>query len=121
MLSEGAASLLPDQVRPAFVWDLRLDADGEGTGAEVYRAMVRSTDRLDYEGVQKAVDARHGRRAADAAQGGRGASGSSSSARRGGASLPMPEQEVDEDEHGPLPARLPAAASPPRTGTPRSP
>ena len=30
-LSEGAASLLPDQVRPAFVWDLRLAADGERT------------------------------------------------------------------------------------------
>ncbi len=28
VLGEGAASLLPDQVRPAFVWDLRLGADG---------------------------------------------------------------------------------------------
>ena len=28
MLTEAAASLLPDAVRPAFVWDLRLDGDG---------------------------------------------------------------------------------------------
>ena len=29
-LSEDAASLLPGEARPAFVWDLRLDADGQG-------------------------------------------------------------------------------------------
>ena len=56
MLSEGAASLLAGETRPAFVWDMRLKADGEGTDVEVYRAMVRSTDRLDYEGVQKSID-----------------------------------------------------------------
>jgi exoribonuclease R len=56
VLSEGAASLLPGERRPAFVWDMRLKADGEGTDVSIYRAMVRSTDRLDYEGVQKAID-----------------------------------------------------------------
>ena len=56
VLSEGAASLLPGQVRPAFVWDLRLDADGEETSAEVYRALVRSVERFDYAGVQELVD-----------------------------------------------------------------
>jgi exoribonuclease R len=56
VLSEGAASLLAGETRPAFVWDLRLNGDGDGTGAHVYLAMVKSTDRLDYEGVQKAID-----------------------------------------------------------------
>ena len=30
VLSEGAASLLPGEVRPALVWELTLDASGEG-------------------------------------------------------------------------------------------
>jgi exoribonuclease R len=55
-LSEGAASLLPGEVRPAFVWDIALAADGEGTDVSVYRAMVRSVRRYDYEQVQRAVD-----------------------------------------------------------------
>jgi len=99
VLSEGAASLLAGETRPAFVWDLRLKADGEGTDAEVYRAMVRSTDRLDYEGVQKAID--------DGSADERllllkevGQKRVELERRRGGASLPMPEQEVNEDAQG---------------------
>ena len=57
VLSEAAASLLPDAVRPAFVWDLRLDGEGVLTSAEVHGAMVRSVERLDYASVQTAVDA----------------------------------------------------------------
>ncbi|MGB8634978.1 MAG: RNB domain-containing ribonuclease, partial [Rhodanobacteraceae bacterium] len=30
VLSEGAASLLPDQVRPCLLWQIDLDASGEG-------------------------------------------------------------------------------------------
>ena len=41
-LSEGAASLLPDQVRPAVLWTIDLDADGEQTAVDVRRALVRS-------------------------------------------------------------------------------
>ncbi|NHA70248.1 RNB domain-containing ribonuclease [Phycicoccus flavus] len=99
VLSEAAASLLPDQVRPAFVWDLRLDADGVLTGAEVRRALVRSRARLDYATVQRQVDDGTAdeillllrevgeRRIAQ-------------ERARGGASLPMPEQEVTEREDG---------------------
>jgi exoribonuclease R len=99
VLSEGAASLLAGETRPAFVWDMRLKADGEGTDAEVYRAMVRSTDRLDYAGVQKAID--------DGSADERllllkevGQKRIEFERRRGGASLPMPEQEVNEDDQG---------------------
>ncbi len=92
-LSEDAASLLPGEARPAFVWDLRLDADGQGLAADVYRAMVRSVERMDYEGVQAAVDGgtdderllllrEVGERRIALEQ------------ARGGANLPMPEQEV---------------------------
>ena len=55
VLSEDAASLLAGQTRPAFVWDMVLQADGEGTEVSLYRALVKSTDRLDYEGVQRAI------------------------------------------------------------------
>ncbi|MFQ6173219.1 RNB domain-containing ribonuclease [Oryzobacter sp. R7] len=99
VLSEGAASLLPGTVRPAFVWDLRLDGAGAIASAEVYRAMVRSVERLDYATVQAAVDAGTdderfvlleevgGRRLAQ-------------EKARGGASLPMPEQQVTEGPDG---------------------
>ena len=70
--------------------------------------MVRSVERLDYERRAGGGRRRHRRRAAAAAARGRRAAGSPSSAARGGASLPMPEQEVD-DATTALPARLPAA------------
>ncbi|HBO54083.1 MAG TPA: ribonuclease II, partial [Janibacter terrae] len=53
VLSEGAASLLPEETRPAYVWDIRLDARGEHTAAEVRPALVRSVDRLEYTAVQE--------------------------------------------------------------------
>ena len=110
-LGENAASLLPDQVRPAFVWDMQLDADGEGTSVDVYRAMVSSKKRLDYAQVQAAVDNASadeclillkevGERRLIMEQ------------ARGGASLPMPEQEVslDKDGHYVLAFRPPVPA-----------
>lgn len=93
-LSEGAASLLPDQVRPAFLWTIELDAAGTQVSARVERARVRSTARLDYAGVQAQLDS--------------GTAGPmlellrdvgglllQQEAARGGVSLPMPEQVVD--------------------------
>ena len=57
VLSEGAASLLPGQVRPAVLWTIALAADGSVRSADVVRARVRSTAQLDYVGVQAALDA----------------------------------------------------------------
>jgi exoribonuclease R len=96
-LSEGAASLLPGQVRPAYVWDIRLDGDGEDVSVDLNLAMVRSVERLDYAQVQQGVEV--------------GADGAPPDPRfallkeigekrirleqeRGGASLPIPQQEV---------------------------
>lgn len=96
-LGEGAASLLPDQVRPAYVWDLRLDADGETDSEEVYRATVRSRDRLDYRQVQVAVDAGTGDERLSLLKE-VGELRIALERERGGASLPLPEQEVRVDD-----------------------
>ena len=94
VLSEGSASLLPDQVRPAFVWTLRLDATGELTDATVQRARVRSRERLDYAAVQAGLaSAPPGSTLAVLEVVGR--LRMDQEVRRGGVSLPMPSQEVD--------------------------
>ncbi|MCU1692851.1 MAG: ribonuclease [Frankiales bacterium] len=55
-LSEGAASLLPEQVRPALVWTLVLGADGEPRSTRVERALVRSRRQLSYPEAQAEID-----------------------------------------------------------------
>ena len=57
VLSEDRASLLPDQIRPALVWELLLDGEGELTGTHVARAKVRSRRKLAYPEVQSDIDA----------------------------------------------------------------
>jgi exoribonuclease R len=96
VLSEGAASLLPDANRPALLWTIKVDADGEGTDVDVVRALVRSRAKLDYAGVQKALDDG----TADEVftlLGEVGELRKRREAARGGVSLPLPEQEIDID------------------------
>ena len=64
-IGEGAASLLPDQIRPALVWTIDLDADGRQTAVDVKRAVVRSVSRLNYSQAQQLIDAGTGAGAAD--------------------------------------------------------
>lgn len=99
VLSEGAASLLPHRVRPAFVWDLRLDADGRVTSTSLHRAMVRSVSRLDYRTVQADLDTG---RADEQVRLLRevGERRIRREHERGGADLPLPEQEVTVDADG---------------------
>ena len=99
VLSEGAASLLPAQLRPALLWTIDLDARGEQVKVDVARARVRSRAQLDYTGAQQQLD-----------QGSAGPVllllkevGQLRLARereRGGVSLPLPEQEVVVGEQG---------------------
>ena len=56
VLSEGAASLLPDQLRPAVLWTIDLDSDGEPVRVDLRRARVRSRAQLDYPAVQAQAD-----------------------------------------------------------------
>ncbi|GAA1167673.1 RNB domain-containing ribonuclease [Ornithinimicrobium humiphilum] len=104
-LSEGAASLLPDVVRPAYVWDVHLAADGRREGADLYRALVRSRRRYTYEEVQQLVDSGEAEESLLLLKE-VGELRMQREADRGGASLPMPEQEVEVDEAGTYRLRL---------------
>lgn len=94
-LSEGAASLLPGQERPAVLWTLDLDRDGEQTDVAVARAVVRSRDRLTYAEAQRLIDSgRADERLQLLAE--VGERRKEIEVDRGGVSLPIPEQEVEE-------------------------
>lgn len=54
-LSQGAASLLPGQLRPAVLWQMTLDAQGLPTNTVVRNARVRSEAQLDYAGLQHMI------------------------------------------------------------------
>ena len=56
VLSGGAASLLPQEDRSAYLWRITLDAQGMPTAATVSRALVRSRAKLSYAQVQDVVD-----------------------------------------------------------------
>lgn len=93
VLSEGAASLLPDEDRPAVLWTIGLDADGEITSSSVTRATVRSRARLTYGEVQGQLDAGTASDSlsllADV-----GRLRQERERDRGGVSLEVPEQEI---------------------------
>jgi exoribonuclease R len=56
-LSEGAASLLPGQERPAVLWTIDLDQRGEVADVAVERATVRNRRALAYDDAQEHLDA----------------------------------------------------------------
>jgi exoribonuclease R len=57
VLSEGAASLLPGEVRAAALWTVHLDADAGVRSVDLRRARVRSRAQLAYPDVQAQADA----------------------------------------------------------------
>ncbi len=117
VLSEGAASLLPDQVRPALLWTIKVDDTGEGVDVKVERALVRSRAQLTYEGVQADLDAGRASELVGLLQE-VGELRLQREAARGGVSLPLPEQElVEKDGHWELEFRRLTGS---RTGTRRS-
>lgn len=95
VLSEGAASLLPDQTCPAVLWTIDLDADGRPTATEVRRALVRSRAKLDYESVQKQLDAGTAEEPLALLKD-IGLLREQQEVARGGISLNVPEQEIAE-------------------------
>ena len=99
VLSEGAASLLPGQVRPALLWTFRLDARGRMTDAEVERALVRSRAQLSYVEAQAEIDGGSPRETL-ALLAVVGPLREQREADRGGASLQIPEQEVAHEPAG---------------------
>src|SRR5690606_5662519 len=98
-LSEGAASLLPGEDRPALLWRIDLDAEGEVRRSDLRRAVVRSRAQLTYREVQAAVDGGTD----DPTLRGLAAVGErrlALEAARGGVSLDLPAQEVVQQPDG---------------------
>jgi exoribonuclease R len=93
-ISEGGGSLLPDQLRPALLWTITCDGEGDGTDVEVVRARVRSRAQLDYPGAQRQIDAGTAEESLMLLKE-LGELRLKREQARGGVSLPLPEQEVD--------------------------
>lgn len=98
ILSEGAASLLPGQVRGAFVWAFELDAEAKVTAASVARARVKSTRQCAYDEIQAELDAGTGSEAVMLLKE-VGQKRIALEQARGGANLNRPDQEVSETDH----------------------
>ncbi|MFE7420736.1 RNB domain-containing ribonuclease [Rhodococcus sp. NPDC057529] len=95
-LSEGSASLLPGEDRPAVVWRIELDESAEPLSCTVFRATVRSVARLEYAGVQ--ADAEAGRlHPSIASLPEFGRLRTAAAVARGAIELRLPEQEVVPD------------------------
>lgn len=117
-LSSGAASLLPGQVCPAYVWAIVLDEEGATLASRVDRALVRSRAKLSYDDVNAALGTTPatGDDTANTTQSGSttplpqdapadlpdllravGEARLRREAARGGVSLEVPEQEIERD------------------------
>ncbi len=95
VISEAAGSLLPDQLCSAFVWEFELDAEAEVTSAQVRRAQIRSRAKLNYKGVQADLDVGTASPALVLLRE-VGIKRAELERRRGGASLNMPDQEIQQ-------------------------
>ncbi|MFG3143184.1 RNB domain-containing ribonuclease [Streptomyces sp. NPDC048243] len=109
-LSEGRASLLPDQTCPAVLWTIDLDADGRTEATDVRRALVRSRAKLDYAHVQRQIDTGTAEEPLALLKD-VGTLREALEVERGGISLNVPEQEIVETDgtyelayRAPLPA-----------------
>ncbi|MEW2423147.1 RNB domain-containing ribonuclease [Streptomyces nigra] len=98
VLSEDAASLLPDRDRPAVLWTIELDAEGRTVAVDVHRALVRSRAKLDYAGVQRQIDAGTAEEPLALLKE-IGELRERLELERGGISLNVPEQEIVEHDH----------------------
>src|SRR5690606_25432336 len=87
VLSEGAASLLPNVDRPAVVFTVRVDEEGDSRIDGIERALIRSHAKLAYDAVNPVdlpdgFDELHRRILRGEAQ-------------RGAPRVEFPEQEID--------------------------
>jgi exoribonuclease R len=102
VISENAASLLPNVVRGAFVWRFELDRDGAVVSTGLSRARIRSLRQLSYVDAQREIDAG----AAESGAAGPtllllaevGPARRALERLRGGASLSRPEQIVSSSD-----------------------
>ena len=87
VLSEGAASLLPDGPRPAVIFTVRVAPDGSVKLDGAERAIVRSVAKLAYDSVRDSDVPAGFAELADRIE--------AAEDRRGAARVDPPEQEVD--------------------------
>lgn len=99
LMSEGAASLLPDQDRLAVLWTVDLDGDGVAAGVDVRRALIRSTAQLDFAGVQQSL-AKGDPHPSVALLPEVGRLRRAQAVHRGAIELGVPEQQVEADGSG---------------------
>lgn len=99
VLSEDAASLLPDRDRRAFVWRFELDDGARPVSTGLVRAVVRSRAQWTYTDAQAAID-RGDAPASLLAMPWFGAQRDARESERGGASLDIPEISIVQDGTG---------------------
>lgn len=92
VISQGAASLLPGEERPAVLFTLPVSADGQAGAGTVRRATVRSTRRLAYSEVGD-----------DTVEGLRpmGEALAAAATRRGATQVDLPDVEIRPDPGSP--------------------
>ena len=97
VLSEGAASLLPDGPRPSFLFTADLDRTGEIAAFAIERAMVRSRRRMSYaEAQREGMPLLHRL----------GTLREERAGARGATRLDLPAQEIVADDRNPCGFRL---------------
>ena len=99
VISEDAGSLLPGQRRGAYVWTFSLDADGNVVQTSLVRAAVESREKLAYSEVQESIDAGTASHSLSLLRE-VGLKRIDLEHQRGGASLRLPEQDVEVDYGG---------------------
>ncbi len=110
IISEHGASLLPNQIRGAYVWTFDLDKGARVTQTRLELARMRSIERYDYDEVQSRIDDGTAPEGIELLKE-IGEKLIALERERGGASLGRPDQEVNEtdgryqlDRRQPLPA-----------------
>lgn len=99
VISEDQGSLLPDQIRPAFHWKISLDQHGALGEVQLQRVRIKSRAQLDYVSAQQQLEnGSHDGQLALLAE--IGALRIEQEQLRGGASLNLPDQEIEEDGNG---------------------
>lgn len=94
-LSEGAASLLAGEERSAYVWRFELDDEGNVTQTTLTRSRVKSREQLTYAEAQQRIESGDAMLTLLKAVGEKRIA---LEAKRKGASLDMPEEEIVRSE-----------------------
>jgi len=100
VLSEDAASLLPEQERPVVLWTLDLNRHGQLATTYVSRALVRSRRRLTYDEAQAEIEEGGQSDSSLALLAEVGVLRERIERERGGITLDTPDQEVVEGDGG---------------------